>query len=250
MRIAMNHAVHSLDYSDIKNQLSGLTISQRSEDQGLESGKDEGLETKENKVSDSNLDKLTAAFNSLHPSAKEIFWAIKPEGSTAQSLKKPVTKVDYTSVHKYLKILRQLKLVWRDENYTQHIYFRAVEFSVESANLKNVSGARQEEAQENFSDNEQNVCTPANSFTANPKIQNETMDTSTSAQQVSSENTVAQEVSNQDAVSEVLENLLERMKTWANLRRQTMQIEQELEKLGGETALKLLKMLEPGIDKV
>lgn len=245
----MNHAVHSLDYFDIKNQLSGLQISQRSEEQGLENGKDKGLETKEKKVSASNLDKLTADFKSLHPTAKEIFWAIKPEGSTAQSLKKPATKVGYTSVHKYLKILHELKLVRRDETYTEHIYFRAVEFSVESANLKNVSDANTEAAQEHFSENEQDVSTPANHFTANSKIENETMNTSTSAQQVSNENTVAQEVSNQDAVSEVLENLLQRMKTWANLRHQTMQIEQEVEKLGGETALKLLKMLESGIDK-
>jgi hypothetical protein len=237
----MDHAVHSLSYSDIKNQLSGLPIGQ--------SNNQEGVETAEKKESASNLAKLTSVFNSLHPRAKEIFWAIKPEGSTAQSLKKPVTKVDYTSVHKYLKVLLELKLVRRDESYTQHIYFRAVEFSVKSANLKNVSGASAEVAQESFFENEQNGCTSANHFTANPKIETETMDTSTSAQQVLNENTVAQEVSNQDTVSEVLENLLERMKTWANLRHQTMQIEQEVEKLGGKTALKMLKMLEPGIDK-
>lgn len=225
----MDHAVHSLNYSDIKNQLSGLPVSQGNNYQEVE--------TAQKKQSAINLAKLTSVFDSLHPTAKEIYRAIKPEGSTAQSLKKPVTRVDYSCVHKYLQVLLKHKLVRRDESYTQHIYFRAVEFPVESANSKNGSGASAEVAQEDFSENEQNSCTPANHFTANPKVENETMDTS--SQQASSE---------RDA-SQVVEDLVTKAKEWANLRRQTMQIEQEVEKLGGKSALELLKILEAGINK-
>lgn len=230
----MDCTVHSLNYSDIKNQLSGLPIGQRNNN--------EGVETAEDEESASNLAELTSVLDSLHPRAKEVFWAIKPEGSTAQSLKKPVTKVDYTSVHKYLKYLLELKLVRRDVSETQHVYFRAVEFPIASPTLKNVPGASVEVVQEHFSESEQNGCTSnisANHFTANHKIENETMDTSTSTQQVSSENTVSQ----------VAEDLVAKMKEWTNLRHQTMQIEQEVEKLGGKSALELLKIWETGINK-
>jgi Fe2+ or Zn2+ uptake regulation protein len=220
---------NSLNDFDIKNQLSNIQSAL-----GLQTlnGEKALLETDPN-----SPEKLFAVFKSLHVSAQEIFWAIKPAGSTAAELKKPATKFDYSTIHKYLKALRELQLVRRDESNTKHVFFRAVEFP--PALLASMSAA--EIAPEHCSDFEQNELSsnpvansPVRPSTANHEIEAKTMDTSTSSQQTSNVNSASNPI-------------FEKMRACVALYEQINQIEQDVEVLGGEQALELLKVYEMGI---